>query len=94
MNEIEYKAINKTTGADEAESQKNNGDLMSKEVHRIKKLLVVTGLISIPLCFVIIGFPILLAVFGGYLFIYRDLVNKLNMYKANLKSDSKLSPAI
>ncbi|MDB2386673.1 hypothetical protein N9W21_04945 [Shewanella sp.] len=95
MNKVEYKAMKKLAiaqlGADDAESLNFFAEKIEKQSQMMKWMSIILGIISLPLCLIIIGFPMLLASVLLYFFGYRKVAKKAQMFKEYVNNDAELS---
>lgn len=97
MNKVEYKAIKKLVaaqlGADDAESLNFYADKIKQQSKMYKWISILLGVISLPLCLIIIGIPMLVMSLILYFFVYKKGVKKAQMFKEHINNDPELSAA-
>lgn len=95
MNNVEYKAIKKLAmaqlGADDAESLNFYAEQLEKQSKMLKWGVILVGIVSLPLCLIGIGIPLLIIAMGIYFFGYRKVAKKAQMFKQHIKNDTELS---
>ncbi|MBR9728451.1 hypothetical protein ACFOD0_04100 [Shewanella intestini] len=95
MNIVEYKAMKKLAitqlGADDAESLNFYAEKIEKQSKMIKWMSIILGITSLPLCLIIIGFPILISSVLLYFFSYKKVAKKARMFKEYINNDPELS---
>ena len=97
MNKVEYKAMKKMAitqlGADDAESLNYFAEKIEKQSKMIKWMAIILGVLSIPLCLIIIGIPMLIVAICLYFFGYRKIAKKAQMFREHVNNDTELSAA-
>ncbi|MGS0726053.1 hypothetical protein ACVBKF_07670 [Shewanella sp. 0m-11] len=95
MDKIEYKAMKKLAmaqlGANDAESLIYYAEKLEKSSNIYKWGSIILGVISLPLCFLLIGIPMLFMSIVMYFFLYRKTLKKALMFKEYVNNDSELS---
>lgn len=97
MNKVEYKAMKKMAitqlGADDAESLNYYAEKIEKQSKMFKWMSIIIGVLSIPLCLIIIGIPTLIGAIWMYFFVYKKIAKKAQMFREHVNNDTELSAA-
>lgn len=80
-------------GADDAESLNYFAERIEKEARIFKWVAITMGVLSIPLCLIIIGFPMIIIAICMYYFGYTKIAKKAQMFREHVNNDTELSAA-
>ena len=80
-------------GNDDEDSLIHLANSLEKQAKLYKWLSILIGVIGIPLCLAVIGFPIILFAILLYFFGYRKSLKRIQMFREHVKNDPELSLA-
>lgn len=97
MDKVEYNVLKKqmktSLGADDAESLTYYADQLENKSRMFKRWSIIMGVISLPLCWIVVGIPILIASLLLYFVVYKTAAKRAEIFREHIQNDSDLSVA-